>query len=513
MSKGFSINQSMLLMGALLLNSVSAQAAPETGQTDQAQNLSDVSLLAQANDVNKVGEPATSPVLAKQATQVIRLSDILVHLRQSPGWQAADLAYRAAELQLASAQIRAGFNVSASANSNLNKTPWDDGDWDGSASVSLSASMSVLPWSPALEAVEKEKRNVRNAAIELRKSRAALTVEATTGLSNARNALAGLELSKAALVLSKRSFEVAQAQREQNLVTQSAVLERQAAVEKAQADVADASRKVILAREQLSRLLGRDMPMPAQASGFAGLPKFRASKKSESDLIKRALVGRPEVGRAKNALADAKVVLAAAKRNQVLPDITASLRVGGVSTTQTKSQPTVSVGSSFNLKTGVLGAQVDVPINSESNSGKVINSLSMGLTASYPLYGGGQNEVVLQATLGVQQAELALKNAKESIALEVRTRHSEYKAAVEQLTELKTSLARAQRTLADSQARLKAGLVTELQVQQAEMALLQAQNSLQMQKSRVSVVVLKLAETTAELDPMLLTSPDFGGQK
>lgn len=516
MSKGFTFNSSVVLLSILLLNSTSAQvldagSVPKkpTGQKLMAQ----ANNAKQVDQVKQVGEPATSPVLVQQAAQPISLSDVLIHLRQSPGWRAADLAYRSAELQLKSTQIRAGLSVSATASSNLNKTPWDGGDWDGSTSVSISASISVLPWSPAIEAVKKEERNLKNAAIELRKSRAALTVQAAETFTNAKNALAGLELAKSSLTLSKRSFEVAQAQRKQNLITQSAVLERQAAVEKAQASVANASRQVILAREQLSRLLGRDVPMPAQASGFAALPQFGASKQSEAVLIKRALVGRPEVGKAANTLKDAQVGLAATKRDQVLPDLTANLRVGGVATAKGKAESTVSVGSSFNLKTGVLGAQLDIPVNSGVDNSKVVNSLSMGLSASYPLYGGGKGEAVLQAKLGVQQAELALKSAKESIALEVRTRLSEYKAATEQLTELKTSLTRAKRTLADSQARQKAGLGTELEVQQAEMAVLQSANTLESQQSRVSVAVLRLAETTAELDPMLLTSPDFGGQK
>ena len=114
---------------------------------------------------------------------------MLALLRGSPGWQSADLTYRAAQLALDSARVRAGLALGMGADSSLTKIPWDDGEWQGNATLNVSASLSVLPWSPARDAVRSAERALAAAAVDLRNSRATLTVQASQAFAGARSAV------------------------------------------------------------------------------------------------------------------------------------------------------------------------------------------------------------------------------------------------------------------------------------------------------------------------------------
>ncbi|WP_234944673.1 TolC family protein [Deinococcus radiodurans] len=94
-------------------------------------------------------------------------------------------------------------------------------------------------------------RALNAAAIELRSSRASLTVQALQAYANARNAAAAQQLAAAQLTLAETLLKVAQEQREQNLIPQVALLERQAAAEQARAGAEQAGRGLTLAAAQL----------------------------------------------------------------------------------------------------------------------------------------------------------------------------------------------------------------------------------------------------------------------
>ena len=100
--------------------------------------------------------PAQAPTMATPVTPTpaaTPLDTLLLALRSAPGWRSADLTYRAAQLQLDSARLRAGLNLTAGGSGTLTKAPWDSGDWTGNGTLTLSASLPVLPWSPLLEGV------------------------------------------------------------------------------------------------------------------------------------------------------------------------------------------------------------------------------------------------------------------------------------------------------------------------------------------------------------------------
>ncbi|WP_102127597.1 TolC family protein [Deinococcus planocerae] len=164
--------------------------------------------------------PASPPAPAVQSVAApLTLPETLARLRQSPGWRSADLQYRAAELALESARARAGLNVTVGADASAVKVPLSSGDLTLNTTVTAQVSASVLPWSPALEAVRGAERGLARAGADLRAARLSATVNAVQAYLAARNAAAGLALADAQANLTARQLAVAQSQRGAGVLT------------------------------------------------------------------------------------------------------------------------------------------------------------------------------------------------------------------------------------------------------------------------------------------------------
>lgn len=443
--------------------------------------------------------PAPNPAAPTTLTPTT-LTDVLTWLRAAPGWQAADYAYRAAELQVQAARIRAGVSLSAGGTLSATKIPWDSAEWAGSSSVNVSLSASVMPWSPAREALRSAERGLQAAAIELRRTRADLSVQAVQAYGGARQAAAGLGLARAGRELAAQAYEVAQSQRASGVIPVETLLERQTALQNAEAAQAQAERGLTLATNQLRRLLNREFSVPTDPAAFTPLT-FSVANPDEGALINRALSARPEVARAGASVQDALANVQAAELDARLPDLSAAAQFGQLGTTDSTGGKRVS--GNFNLKSGVAGVQATWPL---SDTSKLPTGAVLSLTANVPLLGRTQGTALEQARLGLSQAELALEQARQSVTLDVRTRLSEYLDEQGGLSALQTALTRAQTVLDAARARQEAGTGTALELRQAELSLAQAQNNLQTAQQRISIAALNLMQATGELDPFLLAT-------
>lgn len=464
--------------------------------------------------------PAPAPALSAAQPAALTLPQLLRDLRTSPGWRGADLTYRAAELGLQSARARAGLTVQAGASASLSKFPWDSGDWALSPAVTASFALPVLPWSPQREAVRSAERALSAAAIELRSARAGLTVQALQAYASARNAAAARQLAAAQLALADNLLHVAGQQREQNLISQAALLERQAAAEQARAAAEQTDRGLTLAAAQLSRVLGRSVTLSGNPADYAPVSTLVPAGLLEQPLdalLARALTQRPELARAQAGLADAQAALAAAERDQKVPDLTASVQAGQVAS----SGAGRTVGGSFGLKSGTVSGQVNFPLTEPTTKvtapgpdGAPVtrevalpSGLALNLGGTFTLLGSGRSQATAQAQAATEQAALALDSARQGVELEVRSRFADLENARDALTAARTSLTRAETGLNDARARLEAGLGTALEVAQAELALTQARQTLANLEAQVALAALNLAQATGDLDPLLLTPP------
>ncbi|SEJ15772.1 Outer membrane protein TolC [Deinococcus reticulitermitis] len=454
-------------------------------------------------------------------TTATPLPELLRALRQSPGWRGADLTYRAAELGLQSARARAGLSLSVGGSAALTRYPWDGGEWNANPALSATLALPVLPWAPQREALRRAERAVASAAVELRSSRASLTVQVAQAYASARGAAAALELARAQLALSERLLAVGQSQRAENLIPVTALLDRQTSAEQARASAEQARRALTLAATQLARLLGRGVTLadlPAEYAPLTALlpASWRTGEPPALEtLIARALERRPEIARAQAALADAQAALSAAELDARLPDAALSVQAGQLAAGGGAAGRTV--GGNFDLKSGTVGAQVNFPLKEPVTRGAAPgpdgqpvtaptpSGVALSLSANFAVLGSGRTQASAQAQAATEQAALAVESARQGAELEVRSRFAEYENAAGALAAAQTGLTRATEQLAGARIRLQEGLGTALDVAQAEFALLQARSAADNIQAQLDLAALNLAQATGDLDPLLLT--------
>ncbi|GAA5534446.1 TolC family protein [Deinococcus aluminii] len=461
-----------------------------------------LALLASPGAAAQTASPTVQSAPAPTSAGPLTLADTLTRLRSGPGWRSADLQYRSAALALDSARARAGLNVTVGADASAVNIPLTSGGTTLNTTLTAQASVSVLPWSPALEAVRSAERALDRAAADLRATRQNLAVNAVQAYYAARNAAANLALADAQLALGQRQLAVAEAQRAAGVLTEEGLLARRDAVADAQAAQRQARANVDLAARGLANLLGQAVTLPTDAAAFGPLPAAPRDPGPLDALIARALTARPEVARAQNDLADAQAQVRAAQLDARLPDLTASVQYGQLGTTQTTAGRTV--GGSLNVKTGVLAGQVSLPLR---DPGEQPSGVALSLSGSFPVVGGGKGSAFASAQVGEQLAQVALDNARQSVDLEVRQRSGDLQTALDTLTSQQAALTRAQAALATTQARLAAGLATELDVQAAQWNVAQAQLAVDNATVQAYLASLRLSQATTELDPTLLTPP------
>ncbi|WP_019588084.1 TolC family protein [Deinococcus apachensis] len=457
-----------------------------------------LALLAPPAAAQSTPPPAQS---APEATPTpLTLAQTLARLRGSPGWLSADLQYRGAELALGSARARAGVNVTVGVDASAVKVPVSTGETTLGATVTAQVSVSVLPWSPTLEAVRGAERDLARAGSDRRAAQLSATVNAVQAYYAARNAAVNLALAGEQVALAERQLAVAQAQRTAGTLPPEGLLARQGALDDARAAQRQAQANVDLAARSLANLLGGAVTLPTDPAAFSPLPAAPSDPGPLDALVARALTGRPEVARAGNDLADARARVQAAQLDARLPDLTASAQYGELAGAQGTAGRVV--GASLNAKTGVLAGQISVPLR---DSGERPTGLALGLSGSFPVVGGGKGTALASAEVGVQAATLALETARQSVDLEVRQRYADLQSARDSLSSAQSGLIRAQAALTTAQARLGAGLVTELDVQSAQLNVAQAQLALDNAVVNAYLASLRLSQSTTDLDPRLLT--------
>lgn len=444
--------------------------------------------------------PAPVPTAQATTPAPLTLAETLVRLRGGPGWRSADLQYRGVELALAGARARAGLSVTVGLDASAVNPALASGGTTLGATVTAQAAASVLPWSPALEAVRGAERDLIRAGVDLRASRLSAAVNAVQAYYAARNVAAALVLAEEQATLAARQLTVAQAQRAVGVLSPEALLARQGALDDARTGQRQAQANVDLAARALANLLGGAVTLPADPGAFSPLPALPGDPGPLEALVTRALAGRPEVTRARNDLADAQAGVQAAGLDARLPNLTASVQYGELAGTQGGAGRVV--GASLNVKTGVLAGQVSVPLR---GSGERPTWVALGLSGSFPVVGGAKGAALASAEVGVQAAALALDTARQNVDLEVRQRYADLLSALDSARSGQGTLDRAAAALGTAQARLAAGLVTELDVQAARLTVSQARLALDNALTAAFLASLRLSQATTDLDPTLLT--------
>ncbi|GGJ80803.1 TolC family protein [Deinococcus aquiradiocola] len=447
--------------------------------------------------------PAT-PALPAPAMRVT-LQQALQALQQSPGWRSADLQYRSASQSLDAARARAGLSLTASADVSAVKIP-TDGDWTSATTLGVQAGVNVLPWSSAQGSVRLAEHALYRAGLDQKDAQNTLALGIVQGYLNARNALAALQAAQAQATLAARQLQITQAQQQTGTRTAENTLTAQAAQENAQAALAQASSALDTALRQLYNTLGQPAPtLPADAVTGLSLPSaptVPGAPASLDTLLATAARSRADILRAQSSVQDAREGLDAARFDRAVPNVSATVQYGQIASSTASAGSTVS--SSLNFKTGQLNATASVPLRSSD----LPTGLALGLSGSYGIIDRSADATVTSANLSLASATLGLSSTTSAADLDVRQKYAALQNALLGLNGPRTSLKAASTALVSAQARLQAGLGTALDVQQAELNVVQAQNTLDQAVSSAYLASLNLSVATGEFTPALIQLPD-----
>ena len=470
---------------ALILSAWLLCAAP--GQT-LAQAVTTQTAPAQA-------APAAAPLPATTLT----FAQVQTALRASPGWRSAEERYRAAQFALDAARARAGLNITAGGSLSSVKIPIDTGNLQTSTTLTGQISAAVLPYGSANDPVGSAERALSRAAAELQNTRQTLLLSALQDYLAVQNAAQQETLTAAQSALAARQLEVAQAQRDNNVLSVEDLLTRQQNLQNAQASAIDAQ----AAREISERQLLSDLGLDAAASRLSlpSTPILPGAPAPLAELLARAQQNRSEIVQAASQLDDARAALISARRER-WPSLAASVNYGQLVSTTGQNGNTLS--GNLDFKTGVAAASASVTLPQATTTAAIPTSLALGLTGSISVLGRAENAGIASAESSVNSAALALQSARSSVELDVRRKYNTALSTRRLLDVQQTALTRAQTTLESVKARLAAGLETELGVQVAEVGLQNAQVSYAQALANAYLATAQLDQAVSQLDPALI---------
>ncbi|KQR23037.1 TolC family protein [Deinococcus sp. Leaf326] len=431
--------------------------------------------------------PETAAGSAAGATD-LTLETALARLAQAPSVTQAALSVQVAQTNLNAARAALGLSVSVSVSGSAGYTGGSavtdgsgetttEGSLSGSAGVNVS--LGLLPWSSSQNSLQAAQRSLTLAQSRLVAAQAAARLNVVQQYLAGVIAAQDVTLADQTLTLRQRQLEVAQTQRQSGNATDEDVLSAQAAVQSAQASQLQARASLDAARLGLGAALGTDLGpvsfVTAPPESFA-LPDLAA-------LVARARTTLPDVVSARNDLADAQQTLADQRRDQTLPDLTASVRYGPASSG--------GLNASLNLKAGTASAGYTVPLNSGSSAGGT-NRVVASVTGSYVVYSPALKAQVSAAQANVTQAQLTLNVTQQNAELNVRTRYATAQSGLITLQSLATGVEVARLGVQTAQTRLAAGVGTADDVTQAGLALGQAQRALQNARLTAQINLIQL---------------------
>ncbi len=404
-------------------------------------------------------------------TTPFTLQDALAGLGTSSASRQLQLALQSAQVQAQAAQASTGFTAGVSGSAGYSAGGSSTGSSGTvttgssvSASVGITASLPVLPWAAATLGAQSAARSLKVAQVTYAQGTAALQTTLEQAYGRAVTAQLNLAALGSTLALARRQLAQVTAFQAENNATAVSVHTAQAALQTAQTSLQGAQNEFDSARRALGILTGRDLagasfsPDLSAALAGAALPGLPAALAAAQNFS-------PALATAQKAVADAQASVSNAERARRLPAATLSADYGPGS-----SGSRSGLSGSLNLQSGVASVGYTQPIGGGAGS----SSFSLGLSASFNVLDPAADGALKVAQLGLQQSQLALVVQQASLIQSLQDSYSAAALAASSVLPRQTGVAAYTTAVNVARDRLTAGLATETDVLNAEIALAQA---------------------------------------
>jgi outer membrane protein len=417
----------------------------------------------------------------------LTLQEAVTLVPNSASWRAADRGVAAAARGLDAARGAALLNVTAGADySRTGVTSSADPILNGvvaNLSLSASVSTSVLPWSPAFDAVRSAERTLQRAELDRLEARANITLGVVEGYFSAKQAQTDFELARATAALFERRVAIVKAQNSSGTANADAVRTTEQANLSAQSAVKQAELAANLARRSLLNTLGQ----PDAAIQFSSATPAPRALESVDALLKSAAQKRLDVRRALIAILELEDAINVASRERWLPQASLNLSVGGVSA---DGKPTGnSATASLNVGQGSLGVNGSYAPIGPAGAGA---SLTLSATIQVPIIAPGADARIEATRANLDSAKANLESVRLNAEIDVRRKHLDAQIAQDQLEIQNANAAVINARALDTEARFKAGLVIELEVQNAGLEVRRAERDVEAARVNAFLAGLKL---------------------
>ena len=440
-----------------------------------------------------------SAAFAQTAPQ-LPLQPVLEFMPNTLDWRVADLNLETAVRQLEAARAAAGLNVAGGgrydySNRNVGGVNTDGGN----LVVSVNASLTVLPWGPAFDAVRTATRSFERAALDRTDARNLIYLNAITLYYSTRIAIQDLELARGSETLSATQLRNADAQLKNGVINRDAYLNIQRAFEAARVTTLTAKNALEITKIGFFNAINqpvRDDVVLVTAPVELALPQG-----SIETLVQTALTRRSDVLKAKSRVEDAEDALSNANRDRLLPASSVNVSIGQFAG-QTQTGASVSAG--LNLQSGVVTSSASLPVVYPALPAGVQTGTTFTLSAqlSLPLLAPSSDARIASATASVESAKAGLESARRGADLDVRQRYNDALSAAARLGVAKIGVQNAKLALETAQTRFAAGLNTALDVESAKLSQRQSERDLESAVSLQVNAVYRLQNALGAFAPL-----------
>jgi outer membrane protein len=421
--------------------------------------------------------PTTSVIAPALETPTFTFQQALAGLTASAQYRQLQLTLSAAQVQAMAAQASTGLTAGVSGT--LGYASGSSTDSSGvvsdtsslSGTVVASASLPVLPWATANLTAQAAARSYAVAQVSFAQNVAFLKTNLELAYGRAVTAQLNLSIVQNSLTLSQRQLAQVTAFQANNNATVQSVQAAQSAAQTAAVAVVSAQNELDSSRRALGTLVGQDLSVAVLNTDLSAAVAGVALPSQQAALV-GAQAFSPLLANAQRAVTDALVAVQTAERNRRLPATSVNASYGPGS-----SSARSGLSTSLNVQTGLLSASYTQPVlGGSSTSGGA--SFALGLSASFNVLDPAADGTLKLAQVQLQQAQTTVTVQQDSVAQSLVDAYNAAQVAAQSIAARASSVTAYTTALAISRARLTAGLATETEVLNAEIALAQAARDL-----------------------------------
>lgn len=356
-------------------------------------------------------------------------------LKNNPSVQIADQDKKKSELSVN--ETKAGKMPTLSLGSKYNHQSNSN---DDNFSNSLQMSWKLYSGGRTEAQIDQAKLGVRTADLNVEKTKQQLTLDATTNYYGVLEAQNMLTVNQESVGNLQAHLNIVQAKYQEGMVAKSELL-------RAEVEVANANQNLIKAQNQYDLAVSNLLTTMNMDGGtelkLKGELTYQPDTRTLEQAIQSAKQNRPEA-------VQAQVGIDSAKK--------------GIEIAQSDKRPSVSLSASTGWNDSLL------PNND--------NSWSIGASASWNIFDAGVTKSkVSQAETSLAKANLQVEQTLDSIEQDVRQSYLSMKEAEKRLSSTEVTVNKAKEDLYIAQESYKAGVGTNLDVFDAQLALTQAKTN------------------------------------